>query len=294
MGRSTSSSQRTEGSTSIIKNVSPPLQTRFCRYANEFHEDRGLSLDGVDPRSIHGNNDINDKQWSEVFACPKPALGTTKKVKAYHVRPEFAAALVHRHWDVYQEGPFMYEIGQQFAKAFALENCVAAITGTTAIDCTIAWAHFAERAMKNSEERHHLQNKRKKWDEQMKTKVNQSVEQDQSFKGKEEFKYTSRSVRFSATDLIRMCKMKEETQERLSVAKSTLQTATDAVEDSIKKLHIAEGKKQSTCASNLQSEIMELSSESDRQRLLVFMEKMRANVEVDILELEHKVQISKV
>lgn len=291
MGRSTSSSQRIEGSTSIIKNVSPPLQTQFCRYATEFHEDRGLSLDGIDPKSIHGNNDIKDKQWNEVFSCPKPALGTTKKVKAYHVRPEFAEALVHRHWDVYQEGPFMYEIGQQFAKAFALENCVAAITGTAAVDYTIAWAHFAERAMKNSEERHHLQNKRKKWAEQMKT---QSVEQVQSVKLNEEFKHTYRPVRFTATELIRMCKMKEEAEGRLTVAKSTLQTATDAVEDAVKKLHIAEGQKQNTCASKLQSEIMELSLESDRQRLLDFIEKMRANVEVDVIELEHKVQISKV
>ena len=46
------------------------------------------------------------------FLAPKPSLGTTtKKIKAYHVKPEFGEALVHHHWDVYQEGPFMYEIG---------------------------------------------------------------------------------------------------------------------------------------------------------------------------------------
>ena len=80
-------------------------------------------MTGVDPHHLHGSNNISDKVWDGVFTCPKPVQGSYKKVKAYHVKPKFAEELVKRRWDVYQEGPFMYEIGVQFSKAFALENC---------------------------------------------------------------------------------------------------------------------------------------------------------------------------
>ena len=60
--------------------------------------------------------------WDAILTCPKTVQGSSKKVKAYHVRPEFSEDLVRHHWVVYQEGPFMYERDMQFAKAFALEN----------------------------------------------------------------------------------------------------------------------------------------------------------------------------
>lgn len=46
-----------------------------------------------------------------MFTCPKKPQGNSKKIKEYHVRAEFIEHLVDSHWDVYQEGHFMYEIG---------------------------------------------------------------------------------------------------------------------------------------------------------------------------------------
>lgn len=180
MGRSNALSQHND--TAIIKNVAPPKHNMFCFFAQEFHEERGLSLEGVDPQSLHGENDILDKEWNDVFTCPKPGPRSNKKVKAYFVKQDFVEALVHRHWDVYQEGPIMYEIGQQFAKAFSMENSPMARTSPKKEDYKICWALFAKTTMKSSEERHNLANKRKRWEEYMHAKSGQSNVHSWSFK----------------------------------------------------------------------------------------------------------------
>ena len=59
----------------------------------------------------------------------------------------------------------MYEVGIQFAKAFALGNCTT--TTSTPGKHQIAWVAFAEREMKALEERHNLQSKIKRWEDQM-------------------------------------------------------------------------------------------------------------------------------
>ncbi|MCO5591249.1 hypothetical protein L7F22_045230 [Adiantum nelumboides] len=156
-----SSKHPIQASSSLVRNIEPPLHTKFCRLVEEFHMEHGLPLEGVDPRSLIGNNDISGEDWQAIFICPKPISGSQKKVKSYHVRTEFLQKLVWRHWDVYQEGPFMYEVGNQFAKVFALENC------SEFGKHQISWANFAKRAMRASEERHNLQNKIKRWEEQM-------------------------------------------------------------------------------------------------------------------------------
>ena len=96
---------------------------------------------------------------------------SSKKVKAYLVRPKLAEKLVHRHWDVYQEGPFNHEVGLHFSKAFAIEICSLVNTGSIKDINIIAWAPFAEQAMRSLEERHNIENKRGRWEEKMSGKT---------------------------------------------------------------------------------------------------------------------------
>ncbi|MCO5565094.1 hypothetical protein L7F22_018765 [Adiantum nelumboides] len=100
-----SSKHPIQASISLVRNIEPPLHTKFCRLIEEFQKERGLPLD--DPRSLIGNNDISEEGWEAVFICPKPVSGSSKKVKAYHVWTDFLQKLVWRYWDVYQEGPFI-------------------------------------------------------------------------------------------------------------------------------------------------------------------------------------------
>ncbi|MCO5586419.1 hypothetical protein L7F22_040359 [Adiantum nelumboides] len=102
-----SSKHLIQASSTLARNIEPPLHTKFCRLAEEFHKERGLPLEGVDPRSLTRNNDISEEDWEAVFICLKHVPGSQKKVTAYHVQTEFLQKLVWRHWDVYQEGPFI-------------------------------------------------------------------------------------------------------------------------------------------------------------------------------------------
>lgn len=300
MVKSTSSRQASEISTSVIKNVVPPRHTKFCRFAQEFHEERGLSLVGVDPRSLSGNSDILEKEWDAVFTCPMPLPGHMKKVKAYHVRPEFAEKLVHRHWDVYQEGPFNYEVGVQFAKAFAMENCIASRTGPKKEIYIIAWAPFAEKAMKSSEERHNIENKKNRWQDQMGGKGKKLKRDDgstRSTKTDEVWPGVQEGLMFLFEDEEKqqLGNMKNSAQERLKMAKAALEDAHTQVEVEVRDLHRCEGAQQTfNMATMIQSEISSLQDQETRDRILALMSKFPAKPLKDIAQLEKDVAEAKV
>lgn len=297
MTKSKESSEPIKGSTSLIRRVPTPMQTKFCRSAQEFHEDRALSLHGVDPRTLHGDNDILDKEWTNVFTCPKPGPGSSKKVKAYHVKPQFAEALVQKHWAVYQEGPVMYEIGQQFAKAFAMENCVAAKSGKKKEDYVIDWAHFAERAMKNSEDRHHLANKRKRWEDHMLQKLGPRDGHGCSF-GREDSWTTlqeTRRIEYEQGHRNQVIRIKQAAHDRMAKAEGLVEDAKMKLDAATRELHRAEGaQSHSIYVTALQGEISSLSSEYDRERLLKLMESFKGTGEEDLSKLQQSVEDAKV
>lgn len=86
-------------------------------------------------------------------------MGSNRKVKVYYAKREFVELLVQKHWDVYQEGIVFYKVTQSFAKGFSLENCSAVKDPTNKDLYIVAWAPFAERAMKSSEEHCNSENK---------------------------------------------------------------------------------------------------------------------------------------
>lgn len=293
-------SSRQVSDSSIIKRVLPPKQTKFCRYADEFQVERGLSITGMDPRTLVGDKSILEKEWDAVFTCPMPVTGTNKKVKAYHVRPEFAEKLVHRHWDVYQEGPFNHEVGLLFAKAFAVENCPAARTGPTKEIYTIAWAPFAEQAMKSSEERHNIENKRRRWEDQMsgKTRVSHLEEgSTRSTKTADAWAgLPSPQVKlFEDEEKQQIHSLKRFTQDRLQVARTAVEVARSRVDVAVRDLHRAEGAQQSSSiATMLQGEITSMQDQETRGRLLALMSQLQANPLNNIAQLEETVLEAKV
>ena len=244
-----------------------------------------------------------EEEWEDVFICPKPVQGSQKKVKAYHARSEFLQKLVWRHWDVYQEGPFMYEVGIQFAKAFALENCTTATS--TPGKHQIAWAAFAERAMKASEERHNLQSKINRWEDQMSGRGRGSRTTAASTRSS--VKTEGMSVPLSSVPtggcLVQLGEedsrvlsiMKNIAEGRLQVSKSRLEDAKKQVEDEVKELHRAEGaKKSNTLAIKLQTEIDCMQDAADRQRLINLISQFSCTPADNIVELEAKVDMAKV
>lgn len=66
----------------------------------------------------------------------------------------------------------MYEIGHQFAQTFALANFEAAREASNKKGYVIAWAIFAERAMKSSKERYNLANRHREWEATMNNMLN--------------------------------------------------------------------------------------------------------------------------
>ena len=280
------------------------MHSKFCRLAEEFHTERGLPLEGVDPRSLSGNNDISDEVWEAVFTCPRPVPGSQKKVKAYHARSEFLQKIVSRHWDVYQEGPFMYEVGTQFAKAFALENCREASSSPGKHQ--IAWAVFAERAMKASEERHNLQSKMKRWEEQMSGRglgSRTTAASTRSSVRTEKMPSLPLSsvptggclVQLEEDDIRVLEVMKNIAETRVQDCKSRLEDAKKQVENEVRELHRAEGAQGSnTLAMKLQMQIDCMQDPVDRQRLIDLIGEFSSSPLEKIAELEAKVAMAKV
>lgn len=133
----------------------------------------------------------------------------------------------------------MYEVGTQFAKAFALENYTEATS--TPSKHQIAWVAFAERAMKAWEERHNLQSKIKRWEEQMSGRGRGSKTTGASTRAS--VKTEGMSVPLSSVPTGRclvqlgeedsrvLAEMKNIAEGRLQVSKSILEGAKKQVED---------------------------------------------------------------
>ena len=251
---------------------------------------------GVDPRSLHGKSEILDENWYSVFTCPKPLPGNHKKVKSYHVKEQFAEQLVHHHWEVYQEGPWMYEIGHQFAKAFALENCEAAKEASDKKGYVIAWAQFAERAMKSSKERHNLANKCKKWEAAMNNRLNVGgLGASDPIHAGVPLRALGRSMQFDKMQLQEIIDMGTRADDRVKMEKQNLDSSKMVVEVAMHDLHYAEGRKSNNSMVNaLQAKINVLKEDLERQRLISLITKLREEGQADLQSLELNVVRSKV
>ncbi|MCO5566298.1 hypothetical protein L7F22_019974 [Adiantum nelumboides] len=262
-----SSKHTIQASSSLVRNIKPPLHTKFYRLAEEFHRERGLPLDGVDPHSLIGNNDIFEEDWAAVFVCPKPIPGSQKKVKAYHVWTEFLQKLVRRHWDVYQEGPF--------------------IEGNESL-----------------RERHNLQNKIKRWEEQMSGRGRGSKTTTASTRSSLKTKGTSIPlssvptegclVQLAEEDSKALAKMKNIAEERLQDYKSRLEGAKKQVENQVRELHREEGAQSSnTLAIKLQTEIDCMQDHVARQRLVDLIGQFLSTTKENLAKLEAKMARAK-
>ncbi|MCO5589138.1 hypothetical protein L7F22_043104 [Adiantum nelumboides] len=107
-----------------------PRQTRFCQTKEEFHEEYGLNLEGVDPRLV---------------------------------RPEFLEDCALLYYKVYQTTPPNYEITIKFACGFAFERCTLARNPTSMAQHKVAWAVFAESVINNVAVRNKLLTKMAMW-----------------------------------------------------------------------------------------------------------------------------------
>ena len=221
-----------------------------------------------------------------------PVTGSSKKVKAYHVRPEFAEKLVHRHWDVYQEGPFNHKVGLQFAKAFPMESCSFVRTGSMKDINIIAWAPFAEQAMRSSEERHNIENKRRRWEEKMSEKTRVShLEEGSTRPTKTVDEWAGlpppHVKGFEDEEKQQIHSLQRFIQDRLQAAKAIVAEAKSKVDAAVRDLHRAEGAQQSsTIASKLGLEIQCMQDDEVRSRLLALMSQIESNPLNNIAQLE--------
>lgn len=132
-------------------------QAVFCIKKEDFHAVYGLALVGVNPRDLL-DKDIPKEVWLAVFKelhCGKGAI------KARLVCDKFKEAVRGLHRAVYQEEKITNgELSIAFAKGLAFHFGGDKLHASCK---PVAWALFAEEAMKMSAVRGELERKRKRW-----------------------------------------------------------------------------------------------------------------------------------